>query len=80
MKYRKYKVGDKVYATKTITEDGVTPPDATAKFPNRGYVHARVGDVGIVEYIDEDGCPTVRFSPQGTSTVVGDHEVEMRHS
>ena len=71
----KWTVGDKVTATQMITEDHLVA-DRTAKFPSPHYIHADSGDHGVIEYIDDDGCPTVRFYITGTSTIIGDHEIK----
>lgn len=68
--------GQFVRATHTITEGGTgyQGRDA-ASFPQPEYIHARAGDIGRVELIDDD-TPTVRFERTGTATVVGDLEIE----
>ena len=65
-----WKEGQKVRAVKRITEGGTGnngSPDA--QFPESNYIHAEKGDLGVVEGVD-DGCPTVRFWPKGTATIV----------
>jgi hypothetical protein len=47
------------------------------KFPPPAWIHANPGDLGCVEYIDEDGVPTVRFCRTQTATIVGDEEIEV---
>ena len=79
MKYLEYVEGMRVKALKVITDGGDTaPPDFDAKtlIGNPGFVHAVPGDLGTVEYVDDDGCPTIRFDRKKTATVVGDCEVE----
>lgn len=66
---QKVKVGDRGIAEVTITEGGVLG-DTGAKFPHPSYIHAMEGDPGVVERVDEDGLPTVRFDRTGTSTLV----------
>lgn len=69
------KVGDKVVAEQTITEAGGHPGDTSAKFPSPRYIHATEGDIGVVEHVNEEGLPTVRFERTGTATIVGWGEV-----
>jgi hypothetical protein len=76
----KYTEGMKVRAQVIITEGGDDiQPDFEATFDSRnpGYVHAAPGDLGTVEYVDDDDVPTVRFDKKGTATIVGDHEIEI---
>lgn len=63
-----YNVNQKVIASVDITEENFAG--------NSLHTHAYKGDAGVVEYVDSDGCPTVRFSKSGTATIVGDQEVE----
>jgi len=70
-----WEVGQKVMAVTRITEGGLGGR-LDAKFPNSDYIHAEEGDLGVVEGVD-DGCPTVRFEPKGTATIVGDNEVKV---
>jgi len=64
-----------VAATGRITEGGAGFPGSDeAKFPKPNYLHARVGDIGVVEGVDKD-LPTVRFFISGTATIVGKEEV-----
>lgn len=75
----KFEIGMKVIATKVITEGGGdTIPDPAATFESRspGYVHSPKDGEGTVEYINDDGYPTVRFDFRGTATIVGNDEVE----
>lgn len=67
-------VGTRVKAGKQITEGGVDG-DESAKFPAPNYIHAKPGDLGTVESIDNDGDPTVRFDRTRTATIVGRHEI-----
>jgi hypothetical protein len=69
-----FHVGQKVMATRRIVEGDVAG-DESAKFPDRAYIHAEDGDTGVVEHIDGDGEPTVRFDRTGTATVVGPDEI-----
>lgn len=48
-----------------------------SKFPPPAWIHASPGDLGCVEYIDEDGMPTVRFCRTQTATIVADEEIEV---
>lgn len=68
-------VGQRVVATKQIVE-GVAPGNPDAKFPAHDYIHAEKRDEGVVEHVDGDGTPTVRFARTGTATIVGHHEVK----
>lgn len=75
----KYSVGMRVRAIASIIEgeDGSgIAPDLAAYAPGiSGYVYAKPGDDGTIEYVDSDGVPTVRFDRTGTATIVGDHEI-----
>jgi hypothetical protein len=71
-----FRVGQSVKATRQITEaGGVIIGDEAAKFPDPAYIHANRGDSGIVEHIDGDGEPTVRFDRTRTATVVALAEI-----
>jgi hypothetical protein len=72
-----FKVGQKVQAMGTITENG-GPADEAAEFPAGGYIHARVGDMGVVLHLNDEGLPTVRFEHTGTATIVGTSEVKLK--
>lgn len=75
-----YKIGMRVQAIMVVTEGGgKTKPDykATNLIDNPGFVHALPGDYGTVEYVDDNGVPTVRFDETGTATIVGDNEVSI---
>jgi hypothetical protein len=73
-----YNLGNTVIAKIRITEAGGDYlGDIEAEFPDPQYIHAEPGDVGIIEYIDSDHEPTVRFKKTGTATVVGPHEIEL---
>lgn len=50
-------LGWRAYAVATITDDGRDV--------------ALPGDYGTVEYINEDGVPTVRFERTGRASIVG---------
>lgn len=76
--YNQLRPGDQVVATMKITEGGEAP-DLLAKFPSPRYIHAFQDNDGVVEGVD-DGTPTVRFWPRGTSTVVGPHEIVTREA
>ena len=71
-----YIEGIVVAATKTVTEGGGdTDPNPQAKdLFDAGWIHARMGDIGIVEGVD-DNTPTVRFMNSGTATIVGPDEI-----
>lgn len=76
----KYVVGTRVKALVVITDGGDSnPPDYNAKtlIGNPGFVHAVPGDYGTAEYVDSDGCPTIRFDRKGAATVVGDREISI---
>lgn len=78
MPYFPYNVGNNVIAKIRITEAGGDYlGDKEAEFPDPQYIHAEPGDIGIIEYIDSDHEPTVRFKRTGTATVVGSHEIEL---
>ena len=69
-----WKIGQRVWATGTVTEGGATA-DRSAKFPDAGYIHAEAGDEGTVEYVDVDGYATVRFDRTRTATIVDGGEI-----
>lgn len=70
-------VGSRVKATRQITEaGGDVAGDPAAEFPAPNYIHAEKGEPGVVEHVDGDGEPTVRFDRTGTATVVAAREVE----
>lgn len=75
---RNYTEGMRVVATRRVTEGGDKhyKGDGSAAFPDPDYIHAERGDHGTVEYVDEDGYPTVFFDRTGTGTVVAHDEVE----
>lgn len=68
-----WKVGQRVRATREIKceqlVDGVMQKD---------HLTASPGDTGEVEYVNDDGVPTVRFTPSGYSTIVDDSEIDLR--
>lgn len=68
-------VGQRVVATKQIVE-GIAPGNPDAKFPAHDYIHAEKRDEGVVEHVDSDGTPTVRFARTRTATIVGHYEVK----
>lgn len=68
-------VGQRVVATTQIVE-GIAPGNPKAVFPAYDYIHAEKHDEGVVEHVDGDGTPTVRFARTGTATIVGHHEVK----
>ena len=83
-----FKVGDQVFAVRQIVEGGAPlagQGDPTLKVNREGktaeevfpklYIH-EAGEVGTIEYINDDGIPTVRFKRTGTATIV-DPEVEI---
>lgn len=73
-----YKVGQRVKATRQITEGGHgVPGNPDAKdLDDKGWIHAEKDEEGFVEYVDDKTRPTVRFDRTGTSTVVGASEIE----
>ena len=72
-----YKVGDRVRATKTITESGKGPGREDAKRLDPDWIHARAGELGTVEHVDYPlTWPTVRFDRTGTATIVHHSEIE----
>ncbi len=78
MPYFPYDVGNNVIAKVRITEAGGDYlGDKEAEFPDPQYIHAEPGEIGIIEYIDSDHEPTVRFERTGTATIVGAHEIEL---
>lgn len=77
---RRLFLGDVVVALSVITEGGPgVLPDyaATPTTETDEYVHAFVGDVGDVVYIDPlTSATTVKFRRTGTATrIIPDHEV-----
>lgn len=70
-----FKVGQRVVANNTITESGLLPGSPKAEFPAPDYIHALKNDEGMVESINGDGYPTVRFGRTGTSTIVSHTEI-----
>ena len=64
-----------VIAVSLISEDGCDLVDNDAKPLEPGWLHANVGDLGVVEFVDSFGHPTVRFARTGTSTRVCSEEV-----
>ena len=63
-------VGDKVVALCEIVEED---------FPEKGkiHTHASVGDIGKVEYVDDNGFPTVRFDKSETATIAFPDEIKV---
>lgn len=72
-----WKVGQRVRATRKVTESGDPNGHWSARFPDPMYIHACKGDFGTVEHVNDEGTPDVRFDRTGTSTIVGDDEVEL---
>ena len=73
-----YKLELRVRALMRITEGGWRHPgDPDAKFPSPNYIHAEKDEEGRVEHVNDDGMATVRFDRTGTSTIVGDVEIEV---
>jgi hypothetical protein len=76
----KLAVGQKVEALVVITEGGDaigdTVGDPNAIFPSPYYIHALIGEHGVVEMVDCD-VATVRFDRTGTATIVSDEEVKV---
>ena len=73
-----FEEGTRVRAKRVITEGGGdTLPDESLPFgkDNKGYVHAREGEMGTVVGVDVDQ-PTVRFDRTRTATIVNEDEVE----
>ena len=83
------KEGDRVVATRIVTEGGCTCYfkgtecdcvfDRSAEFPDYDYIHAEEGEEGVIENIDDcngDLLPTVRFDRTGTATLVGWDEIK----
>ena len=73
------KVGQRVRATRQVTEDGKGLGDPKAvwadhRFPDN-FIHAEKGEFGTV--VCDDGNPTVFFDGKGTGTSVISHEVEI---
>lgn len=70
-------VGDKVVATREITEGGspyAGDPDAeTIDSPH--FIHAEKGDEGEIVHINDEGVPTVQFGE--TATIVSPSEYEL---
>ncbi len=76
----KFNKGQRVVALGTITEGGESHPGkASVKFPQYGYVHAVVGDLGTVDQTagHANGTATVRFDRTGTACMVGTGEVKI---
>ena len=66
-----WRVGHEVYATRRVTEGGGQyTGNNDAEFPDPDYIHAETGDLGLIEYVDHEGYPTVRFRRTGTATIV----------
>lgn len=72
MPVRAWKVGDKVEAVVRIVVEQLV-----GKRIKPDHVTATPGDKGKVEYVDDDGVPTVRFQRTGYATIVGDNEVKL---
>jgi hypothetical protein len=72
-----YKVGDKVRAKQTVTEDGHGIGDESAVFPQPQYIHAREGELGEVVHVEPSALPTVMFERTKTATIVRSDEVEL---
>ena len=72
-----YRVGMRVRARRTITENGEPPGDPSAKVLEPQWIHAQETEEGTVIYVDErqDGLPTIRFDRTGTATIVGRDEI-----
>ena len=73
-----YQIGQRVVATREITESGDGPGSNNAIFPEHNYIHAIEGDIGEVVDIDRRGgswLATVLFDRTGTSTLVFPDEV-----
>lgn len=68
-------VGDWVVAIRPVTEDGEPPGDENAVFPDPQYIHAVMGQMGMVVHVTADNLPTVRFVDKGTATIVGGRDV-----
>lgn len=73
----KYRVGMVVRALGTITDGGAPRYEGrdNAVMPDPDFIHARKGMRGVVEYVEDDGVPTIRFT--GGATIVGDAEIEI---
>lgn len=69
-----FTLGMRVIAHATIIEEDADENPAADRC-EAGWVHAREGSRGTVEYVDELGYPTVRFDNTGTATLCFDHEV-----
>jgi hypothetical protein len=63
-----WKEGQVVKATQKIEFDD---------FGKKNHLHASFGDEGVVEYVDDDDMPTVRFKKSGTATIVDNDEIEL---
>lgn len=78
------KEGDRVKARVRVTESGDSIGDPALPFfakegspkTNPGYVHAELGEEGVVVHVEPNCWPTVRFDRTKTSTTVTDLEVE----
>lgn len=68
------KVGDRVRALVTVTEDGMGVGDPSLKSfstaADGAYIHALPGEEGEVVHTQECTWPTVRFDRTGTATCV----------
>lgn len=69
--------GTYVRALCTIIEGDSAKLNPSAKRLEEGWVHAEPGDIGVVEYIDEEGYPTVHFFRVGSATVCMPDELQV---
>ena len=61
------KIGGRVIAFKTITEEGGGRGDPGARYPHPAYVHAVAGELGVVVHVDGEDAITVTFDRTRTT-------------
>ena len=71
-----YKVTQRVRALMTITEgERGSLGDSRARYPEKGYIHARLGDIGIVKST-RNGDISVKFLDSVAEVLVYEDEIE----
>jgi len=76
----KFLLGSLVKAVKLITEYGdPSKANPKAKYPDPHYIHANIGDLGLVIRIDsdQDNRPVVRFRETKTAALCFLDEIEL---
>jgi len=71
-------IGTKVVAVTMITEGGPSTPGnpAATDMLDSGWIHAQAGEKGVIESLNDDRAPTVRFDRTGTATILDWCEIE----